>query len=146
MLGSISRFALRTFVFAVLTLGVFAQEKPENAKAVNLTEAQKQTLLKLQADAASKAATVLSQLPRLAKAFNANLLSETPDPELDKKLGRQMADAFSEVIRLRLARIRKAAQVLTPAQRSALARELNKPDAPYLFDDLVRKFLGDPAK
>jgi len=144
----LSRGAAQIAFFAALSLAAVPvrEAPPEPAKAAPLTEAQKQTLRSLQADAAAKTAQVLQALPATAKSFNANLLSEAPDPEIDRKLGQKMADAFAEIIQLRLARIRNSAKVLTREQRLALEAELQKPDSAYLFDDLLQKVLGDPGK
>ncbi len=60
------------------------------------------------------------KLPEEARRFNANLLAEKPDPELDEKLGRELADTFAAAIQLRLARIRESAKVLTREQKLAL--------------------------
>jgi hypothetical protein len=67
------------------------------------------------------------------------------DPEIDEKLAPgKWPIPFAEVIRLRVARIRSAARTLTPKQRMPPAAERKKPDGPYLFDNRVRKVLGDP--
>jgi hypothetical protein len=139
-------------LLAALSLAaVPAQESPQDpykdpSPALNLTEAQKRTLRALEAESAAKAAAALLELPQLARSFNTNLLSAEPDPKLDRQLGREMADTFAKVIQLRLVRIRAAAKTFTPEQRQALAAELKKPDAPFLFDDLVRRVLGDPKQ
>jgi hypothetical protein len=113
---------------------------------MNLTEAQKQALRTLEADAVTRTRVTLDKLPDIARRFNANLVSENPDPELEKKLSQEMEDIFSEVIRIRLARIRSAARTLTSEQRQAIATELKKPNAPHVFDDLVRTVLGSPEE
>jgi len=139
---SASRIVVRTVLLLAFPLALVAQP----SKSVDLTAAQKQTLRTLQADSAAKTSAVLAKLTELAKAFNVNLFSDKPDPELDRKLSEQMAEGLADVIRFRLERIHSAAKALTPEQRSALAAELKKPDSPYLFDDLVQKVFGDSAK
>jgi hypothetical protein len=138
---------IRALLLIALTIAVVAQgTAQDNQNTLKLSDAQKATLRALQGDSAAKTATILGKLPQIAKVFNANLLSDTPDAELDQKLSQQMAESFAEVIRLRLGRIRATAKALTPEQRLALGLELKKSDGPYLFDDLVREVLGDPAK
>jgi Spy/CpxP family protein refolding chaperone len=111
-----------------------------------LTAAQKQALAALQADSVARTAAALRDLGETAKKYNANLLSEAPDPEIDRQLGQQMVDRFAELIRLRLARIHASAKALTAEQRRALAKESKKPGAPFLFDDLVKQAFGDPPR
>lgn len=135
------------FVFAISLTAASAQESSQDlSKSISLTEVQRQALKALENDSAAKAAGALLKLPEIARAFNANLLSERPDPELDQKLSHQMEEIFAEVIRLRISRIHSAVKTLTPEQRRALAEELKKPDAPYIFDDLVKRVLGDERK
>lgn len=147
MLTRIRRVAVRVALLSTLSLAAApAQETRQPANGIQLTEAQKQLLTRLQAESTAKAARLMLKLPQAARSFNANVLAEKPDPELDRRLSREMADMFSAVIQLRIARIRESAQVLTREQKQALAEELKKPDAPPFFDDLVRKVLGDPKK
>jgi hypothetical protein len=142
--GAVARLCL----LGALSLAVMpAQESPqEPSRTRELTEGQKRALQALEAESTAKAAAGLLRLPQLARAFNANLLSPEPDPQIERQLGDEMADIFAQAIRLRLFRIRSAARILTAEQRLAVAAELQKPDAPYLFDDLVRKVLVDPKK
>ena len=143
ILGTAARIA---FFAALLPAALPAQETPPKpAQSLRLTQAQKQALQALQADSVKKAAAAVLRMAQATRGFNANLLSDAPDSEIDRKVDREMADTFAEVAQLRLARIRNAAKVLTREQRLALAAELRKPDSPYLFDDLVRKVLGDPG-
>ena len=142
---STSVVVVRVFLLFALSLALVAQEPPRS-EGVKLTDSQKQTLRTLQADSAAKTAAILGKLPEIAKAFHTNLLSDKPDAELDQKLSQQMVESFADVIRLRIGRIRSAVKSLTPGQRAAIAAELKQSDSPYVFDDLVVKVLGDPAK
>jgi len=124
--------AARILLLAALSPAVVpAQERPQDPpQTISLTEAQKRILQTLEAESGERAAALLLRLPETAKRFNTNLLAATPDPELDRKLGREMADTFAEAIQLRIARIRSAAKALTPEQRLALVAELKNRTPP----------------
>ena len=147
MARSLSGAAARLALLAVLLpAAVPAQETSAAPKSVSLTTVQKQSLRSMRAASMAKAGSGLSSLAQASRKFNANLLSETPDPKLDQDLSRQLVETFAEILQLRLARLRSSAAILSREQKAALAEELKKPDAPFLFDDLVRKVLGDPKK
>jgi hypothetical protein len=136
--------AARIFFAALLTLAIApAQKKQASGPEVQLTPEQRQVLRALQAQSASKAAEEMRTLTLTAKRFNANLLSPSPDTELDQQLGKELVGGFADLIQLRINRIRAAAKTFTPEQKVALAAELEKSDSVLLFDDLVQKVFGD---
>lgn len=136
--------ALRiVFVAALMPAVVPAQENQAPEPAVRLTPEQRQKLSALEAESASKAVEQMRILVLAAKRFNANLLSRSPDTELDQKLGQELVNGFAELIQLRIDRIRAGVKSFTPEQKAALAAELEKSDSVLLFDDLVKKVFGD---
>lgn len=153
-----ARFALLTIPFLALSMQpptVRAREKTQNVINVNmLSEAQKQALQQavqaVDSEGKSKAAEYVVKLGSIAKRFDRTILSEKPDPELDRKLAAELPEAVVEAvnvaIQLKLTAVREIAKVLTAEQKKILLAELEKPDANPDLTELVGKVLGDKKK
>ena len=142
-------------ISAILTLAFFstltAQTPPPPAApaASSLTPAQMETLKKLLAssetDSKTRIQPTAEKITEIAKAIDRNVLSDKPDPELDKKLRADMTSAVLETVKIamdiRLNSIADIAKVLTPDQKKLLLAELDKPGTNPDLAELVQRRL-----
>jgi hypothetical protein len=115
-----------------------------------LTEPQKQALQQAaktgESELKTKEAQIKEKLVGIVKGLARDLLSATPDPELERKLSSELADAISKVlaeaINVKLNQTREMVKLLTPEQKKLLLAELDKPDANPDLTELIGKVLG----
>jgi Spy/CpxP family protein refolding chaperone len=116
------------------------------AQTPQLTDAQKKMLAAAEDDLNAKVAPLAAKAGQAAAALDRALLAEKPDPQAERKLGEEFADAVSQValtaVRIRVASLHDIAATLTPAQKKLLLSELDKPGAdPDLLALMKRVFL-----
>lgn len=96
-------------------------------------------------DSKSRIQPTAEKIADIAKAIDRNLLSDKPDPELDKKLRADMTSAVLDTVKIameiRLNSISDIAKVLTPDQRKFLLTELDKPGTNPDLAELIQKTL-----
>jgi hypothetical protein len=106
-------------------------------------DALKQVIAAAEAELKTKAQAAAVDLATIAKDIDRNILSETPDPELDRELRAKLISAVTEVVRLaiaaKLAAVWEIGKLLTPEQKKLLLAELEKPGANPDLSELVQR-------
>ena len=139
---------------ASLFPAVRAQQAQSTPAANVLSAAQKLALQQVaqavESDTKAQAEALAQKVVPIARRFALNLLSEKPDPELDRKVSADFADAVAELVRTavqaKLKAMREMVKVLTPEQKRVLVEELDKPGANPDLTELAGKVFGDPKK
>ena len=115
-----------------------------------LTEPQKQMLKAAETDLTSKMAPFAERVSRTAKDLNRALLADKADPDVQRKLADDLANAVSELaaeaIRLRVSALGAIIDSLSPEQRSLLRAELDKPGADADLLNVIKKVFEEDKK
>ena len=139
-------------VLIAVPIATAAFQSPVAAPPVRptLTEAQKQMLKAAETDLTSKMAPFAERVSRTAKDLNRALLANRADPNLQRKLADDLANAVSELaaeaIRLRVSALGAIIDSLSPEQRSLLRAELDKPGADADLLNVIKKVFGEDTK
>lgn len=127
-----------------LILGQLAGQGAPPAAA--LTDAQKQALKVIEADATNKAGPLLLKIGTAAKNFDRNILSDEPNQALEGQHVEELIEAISEGIRARVALVREMVKVLTPEQKKLLLDALEKPDTNPDLPSLIQTIFAEKKK
>jgi len=129
-----------------------AFQSPADTRRVRptLTEAQKQMLKSAEADLTSKMAPLAEKVSRAAKDLNRALVADKADPDVQRKLSDDLANAVSglaaEAIRLRVSALRAIVDSLSPEQKSLMRAELDKPGADADLLNVIKKVFGEDQR
>ena len=166
MINSVSavRFAALSVTALAIPIGLALQPQPSPAPQPDsqqppaqglagpnvLTDAQKQMLKAAETEFSAKIQPLAERLGRTAKELNRVLLSDKPDPEVERKLSDELADAVSQIvtgaIRLRVAAVHDIVNTLTAEQKKLLLTELDRPDANPDLIELMKKVFAEENK
>ncbi len=144
---------IRLLVFVIALCAGTAVSGQEAAPAA-MSPAQRQALrqimdsdekeTKIQAESGSQ------KLGEIAKRIDRNLLADTPDDELHRKLSAELVDTVAGLVRtalnIKLNTARELAKVLTPEQKKLVLAELDKPGANPDLTDLIGRVFAQPKK
>jgi len=161
MINSVSavRFAALSITALVIPIGLaFQSQQPPTPQPPSqgiagpnfLTDAQKQMLKAADTEFSAKIQPLAEKLGRTAKELDRVLLSDKRDPEVERKLADELADAVSQIvtgaIRLRVAAVHDIVNTLTPEQKKLLLTELDRPDANPDLIELMKKVFAEKKK
>ncbi|MFL6228841.1 MAG: hypothetical protein ACJ741_08680 [Pyrinomonadaceae bacterium] len=125
-------------VSAATTRAQTNQSDANTADAAHtLTEAQRQSIKRIQTDTEKKAAPALRRLARVASKVYANMLAEKPDAKLRASLSAQLERATWALFAIKGQSFYEILRVLTPAQRQLIRDERRKPGAPADLSEVV---------
>ncbi len=86
----------------------------------------------------------------IARRIDRNLLSDTPDDELHRRLSADLVDTVVGLVRtamdIKLNAVRELVKVLTPEQKKLVLAELDKPGANPDLTELIGKLFAEPKK
>lgn len=105
--------------------------------AHTLTDAQKQSIKRIQTEAEKQAAPVILQLAGIVNKTYENMLADQPDEKLRADLSAQMEKAVWTLFSIKGQSIHDIVRVLTPAQRQLVKAEMHKPGAPEDLSEVV---------
>ena len=144
--------ALIAVALTAVPIATPAFQSPGAARSVRptLTEAQKQMLKSAETDLAGKMAPLAEKVSRAASDLNRALVAEKGDPDTQRKLADDLANAVSglaaEAIRLRVSALRAIVDSLSPEQKSLLRAELDKPGADADLLNVIKKVFVEDQK
>ncbi|MDT7604290.1 MAG: hypothetical protein QOF61_2287 [Acidobacteriota bacterium] len=133
-------------VFGVLFLAalIHAASSATQAQATapadathTLSDAQKQSIKRIQTDAAKRAAPAALRLAGIVSKVYANMLADKPDEKLRASLSAQMEKATWAVLSIKGQSVYDILRILTPAQRQLVRTEMQKPGAPSDLSEVV---------
>lgn len=118
-----------------------AQASQADANAADaahtLTDEQKQSIKRIQADAEKQAAPAAARLAGIVGQIYENMLADRPDERLRAELSAQMEKAAWALLSIKGQSIHDIVRVLTPAQRQIVRDEMKKPGAPADLSEVV---------
>ena len=101
-------------------------------------------------DLASKMTPLAEKVSRAAKDLNRALVADKADPDAQRKLADDLANAVSglaaEAIRLRVSALRGIVDSLSPEQKSLLRAELDKPGADADLLNVIKKVFEEDKR
>ncbi|MDT7541937.1 MAG: hypothetical protein QOE33_1841 [Acidobacteriota bacterium] len=106
-------------------------------QAHTLSDAQKQSIKRIQTDAEKKAAPAALRLAGIVSKVYANMLADKPDVKLRANLSAQMERATWALLSIKGQSVYDILRVLTPAQRQLVRTEMQKPGAPMDLSEIV---------
>jgi Spy/CpxP family protein refolding chaperone len=121
-----------------LALAQTTQGDARTADAANaLTDAQRQSIRRIQTEAEKKAAPALLRLAGVMSKVYANMLADKPDAKLRARLSTQMEKATWALFSIKGQSVYEILRVLTPAERQLIRNEMKKPGAPSDLSEVV---------
>jgi uncharacterized membrane protein YgcG len=105
--------------------------------AHTLTDAQKQSIKRIQTEAERRAAPAALRLAAIVSKVYANMLADKPDARLRATLSARMERATWAVLSIKGQSVYDILRVLTPAQRQLVRTEMQKPGAPMDLSEVV---------
>lgn len=141
---SISSFVLSSILF--LNAAVLAAASPATAPVRTLSETQKNAMRSIQAESERQSAPIAQKLRETLRTVYGNLLSDKPDPSLDRKLDGAIKETADQLLSIKSQSIRDMVALLTPDQKKLVRSELGKPGAPDDLIDLIVGLLGGADK
>jgi uncharacterized membrane-anchored protein YjiN (DUF445 family) len=114
--------------------------------ARTLTDAQKQSIKRIQTNAEKQAAPAAARLAEIVNKIYENMLADAPDEKLRADLSAQMEKATWELLSIKGQSIYEIVRVLTPAQRELVKAEMRKPGAPADLSEVVAHLFRLDAK
>lgn len=129
----IKQIILFIIVFAAFGISAQAQTTPA------LSEAQLAKMKEIREASAKKAAPAALELAATVKQIYDNMLSEKEDPNLRKKLSKQMDKAAAQLFAVKGQSIRDMLGVLTPEQKQIVKAEMMKPGASADLGEIMER-------
>jgi Spy/CpxP family protein refolding chaperone len=126
------------FAAASATRAQATQDANVTADAAHtLSDAQKQSIKRIQTDAEKRAAPAALRLAGIVGKIYENMLADKPDEKLRASLSAQMEKATWALLSIKGQSIHDIVRVLTPAQRQLVKAEMQKPGAPSDLSEVV---------
>ncbi len=125
-------------IFVFLSVSAMTARAQSDA-AHTLTDAQKQAIKLIQADAEKRAAPAAARLALIVGRVYENMLADRPDEKLRARLSAQMERATWALLSIKGQSIHDILRVLTPAQRQLVRAEMHKPGAPSDLSEVVAR-------
>jgi hypothetical protein len=117
------------------------QTAAADAPAYPLSDEQKRVIQSILTKSKVEGAVLALMGAQGARAFDENVLAESPDAASDERATKQLLNSLAGVAKLRLQAIRDVVALLAPGQRRLLRAEMSKPGTPTaLLEVLARVF------
>jgi Spy/CpxP family protein refolding chaperone len=129
---------------------VAAQTRPDSSDTPgaghSLSEAQVRAIRLVRSESEKKAVPLAVKLASTAKQIYENLLGESEDEGVRRKLSKQMDEVVAQLLAIKGESIRDMVAVLTPDQKQFVRSEMAKSGAPGDLSELILKVFRVPEK
>ncbi len=102
-----------------------------------LSAAQQQAIKRIHVESARRAAPAALRLAGIVHRVYENMLADKPDERLRARLSAEMEQAAWALLSIKGQAIHATVNVLTPAQKQLIKRELHKPGAPADLAEVI---------